>query len=198
MRTIILCLIACVLYSCAEEHKQPKAGRIFEFKEIGWTINLPENFEVLDSSAIAARVENGKKLAGASNADKVDISTRKTLIVATKGKGGNGFMSFLTPLDKEDNSWENSLQLGRELMFQTLQQQFPTIKLDSSKSVETIDSLTFTKFSITGNESGRGMYHSISLSKEYKGYGLAINYVCIDEATKVEIETMLKESKFAR
>ena len=193
MRPIITLFILANLSSCI----QPTVGQTFTFTDIGWTINLPEGFKLLDSSAVAFRIANGKQLVKQPNTINFDSSKRKLLIVAKKGS--NSFMSSVNPYgDGEHDIWLSSNNQTRQLLFQALSKNVPSAKFDSSSSMEIIDSLVFRKFKMTGTENGKVVYNSIMLSKFYKGYDFEMNYVFGDEKIGLEIEEMLKHSHFTK
>ena len=83
-------------------------------------------------------------------------------------------------------------------MFQTITNKFPSVQFDSSSVMETITSLTFSKFVIKGKENGKVLYNSVMLGKLYKGYDLEVNYVFIEDIIGEEVEEMLRQSKFTK
>jgi hypothetical protein len=193
MRPIIALLIFTSFSSCT----QPTVGQTFTFTDIGWTINLPEGFKLLDSSAVASRIASGKQLVGQSSGINFDSSKRKLLIFAKKGS--NSFMSSVTPYSEaEHDIWLNSNNQTRELLFRTISKNVPSAKFDSSSSTEIIDALVFRKFKITGNENEQVIYNSIMLSKFYKGYDFEMHYVFGDKKIGLELEEMLKHSHFTK
>lgn len=193
MRPIIILLILTSFSSCM----QPTVRQTFTFNDIGWTINLPEGFKLLNSSAVASRIANGKQLVGQSSAFNFDSSKRKLLIVAKKGS--NSFMSSVTPYGEDEHDiWLSSNNQTRELLFETISKNVPSAKFDSSSSIEIIDSLPFRKFKMTGIENGKVVYNSIMLSKFYKGYDFEMHYVFGDKEIGLELEEMLKHSHFTK
>jgi len=192
MRKLLIIIIIYSLSSCSQ-----KPTRHFTFNEIGWTIELPDGFEVLDSANSAARMEKSKKTVEASTDDKIVALNTRHLIVAKKNVS-NYFICSLTPyIELTPGSWQSSIQKIRDLSFELLVKKFPSAQFDTLTSSITIDSLSFSKFLTAGKEDGKLLYHSVMLSKLYKIYDLKISYVCDDFSIEKEIEEMLRNSKFS-
>src|SRR5205085_795185 len=80
MRTVtIIFAFFFILPICAQE-----TGKEYFFKEIGWTITLPQDFKTLDSSENERINKRGLKAIEESNEITADIIQLKTLIAASK------------------------------------------------------------------------------------------------------------------
>lgn len=66
----------------------------FFFKEIGWSITIPEGFEVLNSAASSKLSEDGIKLIEKANDFSVDTSSLKNLFTA-KNEAINTFFLLI-------------------------------------------------------------------------------------------------------
>ncbi len=191
MRQILLFFLLSTFFSCEQKLTRP-----FTFKEIGWTIDLPEGFEVDDSASAAAKMAASKKSMEAINVNMVALET-KHLIVAKKNVS-NYFICSLTPFDESEyGSWLNATQKIRDISFESQSKKSPLAQFDSLTSLITIDTLSFSKFLITIKENNQLVYHSVMLSKLYKGYDLKISYGCSDNDVAKEIKEMLRRSKFS-
>ena len=192
MRLFLLSFIFSAFSGCAQH-----SPRVFTFNDIGWTINLPEGFELLDSTSVAARMAKGRQAVESTNGDKMEAMERKQLIIAKKN-GSNYFGCSLTPFDEvKDGSWQSTNQKQRELAFETMVKKVPSAQFDSVTTLVTIDSVLFSKFLTVGKQNGKVIYQSIMLGKFYKNSDLNIFYVCVDENIETEIEEMLRQSKFS-
>lgn len=193
MRLLVLALTFSFLNGYAQHYSRP-----FTFNDIGWTIDLPEGFELLDSTSVAAKIAKGRQTVESTSNGTISTSETKPLIVAKKNES-NYFISSLTPFDEgKDGSWTSTNREIRQIAFKTLVEKFPSAKYDSATSVIFIDSLPFSKFLIVGKEDNGVIYKSIMLGKLYKGYDFKITYMCVDGNIEKEIEEMLEQSKFSR
>lgn len=170
----------------------------YSFRQVGWTITLPNDFTVIDSHDNSIRMERGKRAIEDANDVKADISTTVTLISATKNTY-NYFNSTITPFDSTIDG--NYLALNKDLknmVYKTMYEKMPEGKIDSTTTTQTIDGITFDKFSLNINIPGKTSFMMILLTKLYKGYDFGITYLFLDDKIRNQIDTMLKNSKFEK
>ena len=168
----------------------------YSFRQVSWTITLPDDFTVVDSADDSGRKERGKKAIEDANGIKADVSTTTTLISATKNTY-NYFNSTITPFDITiDESYLSNNKELKNMVYKTMSEKMPDGKIDSISTTQTIDGLTFDKYSLTINIPGKVSFSMILLTKLYKGYDFGITYLYLDDKTREQIDTMLKNSKF--
>lgn len=171
-------------------------GRHFTFKEVGWTITLPPDFDIIDSAGNETMNSKGKKAMEESNDIKIDISEMKTLISALKNKY-NYFNATITPYDvKKEGDYGEAGRAVKNMLYKTFADKMPDAKIDSSSSTTFIDGLSFDKFRIVLKVDDKLLFNMILLSKLYKKFDFGISYLYLDESTKLEMENILSTSKF--
>jgi hypothetical protein len=185
----LICLTLIVGCSSAQQ-----AGNQYAFKEVGWSLTLPPQFSVIDSSKTAALNQRGKKLIEESNDIKADFSGTKTLITAMKGN--NYFNSTITPFGPKDGDYNTSCKKVKDLIFNTFVNKIPNAKIDSSSTAETVGGLEFDKFHIVITMHDKVLFNMFLLSKLYKGFDFGISYLYLDEISKGQIESILNSSRF--
>lgn len=192
MRTLILTFIL-LLPNCLLSQQSDNK---YNFRQVSWTITLPHDFTVIAASDDSARMERGKKAIEDANGIKADISTTTTLISATKNTY-NYFNSTITPFDstKDGNYLATNKEL-KNMVYRTMLQKMPDGKIDSMTTTQVIDGLAFDRYSLTVNIPAKATFSMILLTKFYKGYSFGITYVYLDDKTREQIDTMLKNSKF--
>ena len=169
----------------------------YTFKEIGWTITLPDEFTVMDKAESRKKVEQGKKLIEESNDIVADISALRTLFTATKNTY-QYFSSTIEPFDsKKDGDYKLTSQKVKDITFITFKEKMGDAKLDSVSERATIDGLVFDKYIITVKLKDLTMT-MVLMSKLYKGYDFGISYLYLDEKTKEQIEASINGSKFRK
>lgn len=195
MKTYASFLIFFLAYtSCFAQQNEKK----FFFKDVGWTINLPGSFVVIDSIDDARRNQNGLKAIEESNNIKADISETITLISATRNTY-NYFNSTITPFDiAKDGSWESATQTVKDIVYKTFSDKMPDAKIDSSSGSMLIDGLRFDAYKITVKINDKTLFTSFLLSRLYRGYDFGISYVYIDEETRQLVEKMLSSATFGK
>ena len=194
IRIIYLSFIVFISTIC---QGQKESGKLY-FKEIGWTITLPEGYNVLDSTVEAATLSRGKKAIEESNNLQFDVSDLKTLVSASKSQF-NYFSSTITPFDAlEDGDYQENNQEAKDIMFVTFTDQIPNAKIDSLSTSTIIDGLSFDKFQLKILLVNDITMTMIMLNRIHKNYDFGITYLYLDETTRGEIENMLFTSKFEK
>ncbi len=174
-----------------------QGSKRFTFQKIGWTIELPNDFLVLDSSGSRAQLNEGVNMVDSLGDIKLNASETIVLIVASKND--NNFNAIITPFNpKIDGSWTKQHEELKTLTYNMIKKAIPAAIIDSSSSKEVIDQVMFEKFSITSSINGKVVAGVVALSKLYKGYDFGITYSYNDESVKKQIEAMLSTSKFKK
>lgn len=191
---IIIFLLLITLTTQAQAQDSTKR---YTFKEIGWTITIPDEFTEMDQTESRKKVEQGKKLIEESNDIVADISALRTLFTATKNTF-QYFSSTLEPFDsKKDGDYETASKKVKDLTFNTFEDKMPDAQLDSATERLTIDGLVFDKFIITVKIKDLTMT-MVLIGKLYKGYDFGISYLYLDEKTREQIEAAIRNSKFRK
>lgn len=169
----------------------------YVFKEIGWSINLPSEFAVLDSSEISIMNNLGAKAVEGANNLKVDSLQNVTLISARKNSQ-NYFEATLSSFNsRKDEDYKLATQKLNEMTYRTMVESIPGGTIDSFSTSTIIAGLTFDKFTISFKINGKVQFKMIMLSTLYKGYDFGIGYLYSDDRTKNKLEGMLENSKFS-
>ena len=183
MRTLIL---FSVLFFSTISFAQT-TGSKYTFKEVGWTIILPSDFNAIKSVANSVNIESNR-------ANNVRPAT-KNLISAFKDN--NYFIADISLLDNTHGNDHNEVsQRAFVESYKSLKN--ASMKVDSSTSTILLNGVSFKKYQLAVIENDKILYNMLTLTKFYKGYDFYINYMYFDEKTKVEIESMLRNSKFEK
>ena len=174
-----------------------QGSKRFTFQKIGWTIELPNDFLVLDSSGSNAYLNASVNMLDSLGDIKVDA--QKTIVLIVANKNDNNFNAIITPFNpKIDGSWMKQHEELKTITYNLIKEAVPGAILDSSSSKEVIDHVVFEKFTIISSINGKVVGGVVGLSKLYKGYDFGITYSYNDESVKKQIETMLSTSKLAK
>jgi hypothetical protein len=182
-----LLLIACNFPS--------KEGKIYTFKEVGWTMILPSQFKVLDTTRVKQLNEKGKDLMEKSAGTPVDISSTHTLITAKKGM--QYFTATITPFDpRKDGEYAAANKSVKDLVYKTFSDQMPDATLDTASDGVKVSGLDFDRYRLSVALKGKPLFTMFLLSRLYKGYDFGMNYLYTDELSKAQLESILTSSKF--
>jgi hypothetical protein len=172
---------------------------IYMLKDIGWTIKLPSDFKLEESSVIAKKIKDGIVILENESHLNLNVSTTKNLISASKDQ----FSQFNVTLSKStapnEHYWDSVNNNVLKIFYKaTVKQAPPDAKVDSSRTVETIDGIPFKSFRMDIKVNNNLTVHNFIVTKLYKGSTLSINYNFADESVGEEIKKMIKESKFVK
>jgi len=186
-------IITSFFFLSQDGYSQDQTSRHY-FKEIGWTILVPNDFRVLDSSENETMVNNGKKGIEQDLDTKVNLLKTIQLISAKKSK--NYFNATLTRRDVQKNQSPTDFISYQEKALYTAMSQ--NAKVDSSSTKIEMDGLSFRKFDMTIHINETRSFGMSLVSRLYKEFYFVIAYAYSDKETKEQIETMLTTSKFSK
>lgn len=191
----ILSLFAFILLiPCYAFCQQPE--KVYTFSQVSWTITLPASFTLIEAAEDSARMARGKKAIEDANNLEVIASSTVTLISAIKDKF-NYFNSTISPFDtKKDGEYSVVNQELKKLVYNTMAVKMPSGVIDSATSTQEVDGIVFDKFTLSISIPQKISFKMVLMTKLYKGFQFGITYLYLDDKTKEEIETMLKNSKF--
>jgi hypothetical protein len=168
----------------------------FTFEQVGWTIDLPKNFKIIDSLKSAKKTSRGLKAIEEANNLELDVSSSQTLF---SGKiNGSYFDATITPFNKDKEDYKATSAYSREMLFKTFQSKMSDTKVDSLLTISLIDGLEFDKFQITVLMDNQVLMTMVLLGRHYLGYNINISYLYRNPSAKEEIELCLIESKFKK
>jgi len=164
--------------------------------KIGWTLLLPTEFKILDSTENEKLHSKGHKVLKETVGVKTDMKRTKTLINAMKDRYSL-FNSTIRPLNAEQiHNYSKSAQRVKDLLFQAAKAKSVNSRVDSISSNQIIDGLNFAKFTVTLSSPNDFKVNMVTLFRVYKGFDFGITYVYTNEATREQIEEILNSSKF--
>lgn len=164
--------------------------------KVGWTLLLPTEFKILDSTENEELHSKGHKALKETVGVKTDMKRTKTLINAMKDRFSL-FNSTIRPLNAEQiRNYGKSAQRVKDLTFEAMKAKSANNQVDSISSSQIIDGLNFNKFTVTVSMPKNLTVTMVILSKVHKGFDFGITYVYTNDITKGQIEEILNSSKF--
>jgi len=193
---ILLCCIGCQPKDPNKQIDEGKIqGQLYESKEIGWKIEIPNGWDVVTKDETEARDKKGRDAIESSNNIKVDMSGLKNLVSFKKNQF-NLFVSMSEPF-KEDapGAYEQKNADVYKLMYDTYVAK--GIKADTASGKETIAGLDFYKFSSTiyGSD-GKVILQQLMYSRLINGYDFSVNINYNNDADRDELLNTFRHSTF--
>lgn len=144
---LCLGLLAC---NTAASDKRPEKQNVtkYQSKEIGWTITVPQGYEVSDNEELKRLENSGKQAMESSLGRELDISGLKDLANFRKDRF-NQFQSSMEPFDTiTDGNWYEHDQALKLVIYTTFRDQ--GIHVDSSATeAVTISGMPFRRYTFT-------------------------------------------------
>lgn len=202
-RVIFLALIISIT-SCkqVDPNKQIDEGKVendfYTSKEIGWTITIPNNWEVTSREQKEENQEKGLNAIEDIVDGEIDISGLKNLIGFQKNVF-NMFQSTSEPFELEyEGEWEENSAGIKQLIFNTYEQQ--GIKTDSTATkIVKIDGLDFHTYNFTlYSQKGDVILNQIMYSRLINGFDFGVNINYNNESDKEEMLDVWLNSKFRK
>mgnify|MGYP003399464120 FL=1 len=203
-KTLLIFISTLTIISCkpSNPNKNIDEGKVegntYTSQEIGWTIAIPDGWEVVDRDKSEDMREKGTQALEETIDQEVDFSGVKTLIAFQKNQF-NIFQSTSEPFKLEyEGEWEINNAAIKALIFETFVNQ--GIKADSSAtSVETIDGLDFQTYSFTiYGPTGEVILNQILYSRLINGFDFAANINYNNEKDKETQLQAFRNSKFKK
>ena len=170
-------------------------GNSYHSKEIGWSIQIPEGWQVTARNFLAAQDKKGKEAIEKSAGVQIDMSS-VTHLVAFQKSLYNSFASTIEPFEEE---YPGQYQEHSENLYQMLWQTFTDnkMKFDTLLRTETIQGLEFNVFEINlYSPKGEIVLNQLIYNKLYKGYDFGVNINSNNDFDKKVLLTALRQSKF--
>ena len=189
-----------VLVSCkTDPNKQIDEGKVsnnfYHNKEIGWTMEIPNGWNVTHKSELSKRTEKGLNAINETAEIDYDVSELKHLLNFQKDRF-HVFQSTLEPFKlKYEGEWEKNNEGIKKLIYETYSSR--GIKIDTSSSKEIIDKLEFKVFHITMyGADGKIILYQDMYGSHINGYDFGVNLNYINDEEKNEMVKAWKSSKF--
>jgi len=200
---LTILLLLTVLVSCkTDPNKQIDEGEITEntynSKEIGWTMNIPNGWDVTHKSILDRRTKKGLDAIGETAGIDIDASGLKQLLNFQKNKY-NIFQSTSEAFELEyEGEWEENNRGLKEVIYNTYLQR--GIKTDSTETkIIEIDGLKFHSYEFTiYSPKGDVIINQVMYSRFINGFDFGVNINYNNESDKKEMLKVWLNSKFKK
>ena len=201
--TLITIVVSLILFSCAQldPNKQIDEGvvkgEMYTSKEIGWTIEMPNGWEIISKETQEENEKKGLKAIAETQGGDIDASGVKHLISFKKNQF-NIFQSTSEPFKEEHaGEWAENNTALKNLLHATYTNQ--GMKIDTSSTNDKIDGLDFDVFQIVLYSSkGEVILHQDLYWRYINGFdfGVTLNYN--NEEDKETLQKVWRNSKFKK
>jgi hypothetical protein len=173
-------------------------GNTYTSKEIGWKMEIPTGWTVVEKEKTKENNEKGLKALQETMDSEIDYIGLKNLISFQKDLF-NIFQSTSEPFKVEyEGEWEENSAALKEIIYLTYLDQ--GIKADSSATTtEIIDGLEFQKYSFTiYSPKGKFILSQIMYSRLINGFDFGVNINYNNDKYRDELLMVFRNSKFKK
>ncbi len=201
--TLISLSVALTFISCGQTdpNKQIDEGAVknntYTSEEIGWTIEIPDGWNVIEKEQTQANNEKGLKAMEETLNGEIDYSGLINLIGFQKNQF-NMFQSTSEPFELEyEGEWEDNNEALKKLLYATYTNK--GIKIDTASSEIIIDDLNFEVFHITMyGPNGEIILNQEMYSRYINGFDFGVNLNYNNDKDKETLLEVWRNSKFKK
>ena len=202
--TSILLVILISITSCGQidPNKQIDEGKVennfYSSKEIGWTINIPNNWKVISREQNEDYQKKGLDAIENIVDGEIDLSGLKNLIGFQKNKF-NIFQSTSEPFEVEYvGEWEESNAGIKELIYNTYRDQGINVDSTATKIIK-VNGLDFYNYEFTiYSPKGDVILKQLIYGRLINGFDFSVNINYNNESDKKEMLYVWQNSKFLK
>ena len=155
----------------------------YTFRDIGWTIKLPNDFKIEDSATVARNTAEGEIILETESHIDLSKATTKNLITASKDLYTEFNVTLSKSIAPNEHYWDSVNNRVIKIFYNAMiKQASPAAKFDSSRTIESIDGIDFKSFRMDVKLNENLTLHNFLITRLYKGATLSINYYYTDEA----------------
>lgn len=187
-------LLMLFLQYCIAQKKE------FHSAEFGWTIAIPEGFEIMDRNDWEAKREKGLDLVEKTynaDLDSLDIlESNKTLLILKQGQFNHleVSMQFFDP--GVDGNFEEANEAVSQILYETFTSQMPGVPIETSESREKIAGKEFLRNDFVLTFPNGMKYRAYMFTTLIGKKMFSVNVMFVDDKQGKLMLDALKASKF--
>lgn len=192
-----LSILACNSSPKKESQVEKIPLQTYTSSEIGWTMTIPQGFNLVGQAKIKASEEKGKEAIGKVYNGELKMDSLMHLLNFQKNQLNLFGATLERYVEKRPGDYQRNNEQLKKLLFDTYAKQ--KIKVDTSSAIEHIQGHDFHAFYVKiYGPSGAPIMNQILYGTMIKGYdfGVSINYD--NEIDKKLILDAFKQSKFEK
>ncbi|WP_158976038.1 hypothetical protein [Cellulophaga sp. L1A9] len=188
LKLLILCFIAILGSACSKKNKP------FHAPEIGWTIDLINDWNIESTRKIDKDLEEGLEIIERSG-EHLNISGQEIGLFVIRKNELTKFQATIIPFKETyENEWDDKYPHLKNVIYSVFAAQ--GVQVDSTSSKETIATIEFEVFNLKLSQNGRTLMEQNMYRTYLNGYDFIINMSHNSSKDKETMLTLLRASKF--
>ena len=191
----LLIALAISLQSC---NRLSNSEKVVYNEDFNWTITIPKNFENVGSKEWGKMKIKGADAIEKTFGEEIDINQANTIFVF-KSDQLNFFESNYQTFDPDiDGDYVESCINLNDMLYETFKAQIPGVKIDTTRTIENIDSLEFQTFKLKIEYPNKMVMNLLTFSRLFDKKELTVGIMYIDEAKGKQMLDSWMKSKFKK
>lgn len=191
---LLTCLLVSVQFCVAQTTPQKE----FYSKEFKWRISIPANFETMTNEEMDRLKNKGAAAIEKTYDEKVDVDGAKVIFMFRSDKM-NYFESNYQPFDPAvDGDYLETNKSVCDVLYNTFTTQMPGVKVDTTRTVEKIDNLSFQTYRMKIEYPNKLVLYGVMYSRLFDKKEFSVNIMYVDEEKGKVMINAWKTSKFGK
>lgn len=171
--------------------------RSLRFDTIGWTVDIPLEFEIMNLLDEKNLQNKGNKAIKETLDITVDTSRILNLFTAVTGRT-NFFTATIEEFGNDNIEWTKSNQWAKSIILKAFKKKMPDASFDTLTTTAKIDGIDFSKFRMIAKVDGNFIFNYTTYWRLYKGFDFAIGYICNSDKWIKELDECILKSKLSK
>lgn len=189
--SVLLTIVLAHLCNAQISLKKEIYSKIFD-----WTITIPEDFEVVDSTETRKMYSRGKKII--ENTQNIKIQNKPKTVFIFKSDQWNYFTAqyqfFDVKVDK--SSVKNSFESLKKTAYHSFKDKYTKISIDTISSIQIVDELQFQKFEMKIYLPNDKILVWLMFNRLFDNKLLSLNIIYLNEQKGKQMLETWRNSKF--
>ncbi len=198
-RTVALSIIITVLISCNNDKskKQIKSENVYVRQEIGWTMQIPDEWQILDQTTQGVYKQKGKEIINEFNKENREYKGLIYLLGFKKNQLNIFQSNFEKTAYADKKKWAENKRQQKISTAKMYAEQ--GVKIDTISSMEKIDGIDFSVFLVTVYNQLEGVRYTQKIYGSYiNGFDFAVLLNYNNKEDEETLHNFWKNSKFKK
>ncbi len=189
MATRILSLIIIILItSCSQQNP-----RTFTAKEIGWTVEIPQNWKIDHQRIVKEDIDDGAEIVRKTADEDFELSGKEISLLLFRKNELSKFQASIVPFNESyQNEWHDKYPLVRDYIYNIFKAQ--GFRVDSTSTKERIAGINFEVFNMNIFQNNKQVMEQNMYRSYINGYDFIINMTNDNKAYKAQMLDVLRKS----
>ncbi|TSE03978.1 hypothetical protein [Aquimarina algiphila] len=190
IKIILISILIIAIIGCSKE------GKTFSTPEIGWTMELIDNWEIESSRNLDKDIKEGIEKIKESGINP-NVTGKEIKLITFRKNTISKFQSTIIPFKESyKNEWNDKYPLIKKHIYDIFNAQ--GVRVDSTSNKETIDGVNFEVFNMKIYQNNKQVMEQNMYRTYLNGYDFIINMTNDRALYKKQMLRVFRKSKFSK